>query len=249
VFAGNDARLFVLNSRTKTLSTVDRSLREAPRPMVRDVVWAFPSTPGKLWTVVDRPDSNNVSHVVEYSIDGTQTAELTIQVPFAVRGSLGGAVVTTAAGKIFVHEPQTGRVSHYAAGDLTAINGNRVAWLSCDATPSCRTYIGDATRPQLTTLPVSVVQPESSWMLSLSPNGDAAVVPPGPRPGFRLLNFSTGSDIALSAGDDNLVWSPDGKWLFNTSSSPPQAIDVPGGRTVNLSLTGSDRAALRVVPL
>jgi hypothetical protein len=202
-----------------------------------------------LWTVVERADSNNVSHVVEYAIDGTQTAELTIQVPFAVRGSLGGSIVTSAAGKIFLHEPKTGRVTNYAAGELTAVNGNRVAWLSCDATLSCHTYIGDATRPQLTTLPVSVVQPESSWMLSLSPNGDAAVVPPGDKPGFRLLNFLTGLDMALSAGDDNILWSPDGKWLFNTSSSPPQAINVPGGRTVNLSLTGTDHAVLRVVPL
>jgi hypothetical protein len=96
---------------------------------------------------------------------------------------------------------------------------------------------------------MSVMQPEASWMLSLSPNGDAAVVPPGPRPSFRQLNFTTGLDMPLTAGDDKLVWSPDGKWLFNTNSATPQAIDVPDGRTVNLSLAGPDRAPLRVVPL
>jgi hypothetical protein len=55
--------------------------------------------------------------------------------------------------------------------------------------------------------------------------------------------------MPLTAGDDNLVWSPDGKWLFNTNSATPQAIDVPDGRTVSLSLAGPDRAPLRVVPL
>jgi hypothetical protein len=249
VFAGNETRLFILNSRTKTLSSVDRNLRETPTTIAGDVVWAFPSAAGRLWTVIDRADSNYVSHVLEFAVDGSKTAELTIQVPFAVRGSLNGAIVTSAAGKIFLHDPRSGRVTNYAVGELTAVNGSRIAWLGCDAAPSCHTYIGDATRPQLTTLPVSVAQPESSWVLSLSPNGDAAVVPPGPKPGYRLLNFATGLDMPLSTGDDELLWSPDGKWLFNTNSSPPQAIDVPGGRTVNLALTGPDRSPFRVVPL
>ena len=64
-----------------------------------------------------------------------------------------------------------------------------------------------------------------------------------------MLNFATGLDLALTAGDDNLAWSPDGKWLFNANSSPPQAIDVPGGRAVAISLSGPDRAPIRVVPL
>jgi hypothetical protein len=64
-----------------------------------------------------------------------------------------------------------------------------------------------------------------------------------------LVNFSTGLDLALTAGDDNLAWSPDGRWLFNTNSSPPQAIDVPGGRTVDIALSGPDRSPFRVVPL
>jgi hypothetical protein len=249
VFAGSDTRLFVLNSRTKTLSSIDRNLRELPIPIARDVVWAFASTGGKVWAVVERPDSNNASHLFEYAVDGLKTAELTIQVPFAVRGSLGGSVVTSAAGKIFLHDPKTGRVSDYAVGEPTAVNGTRIAWMGCDATPACHTYIGDATRPRLATLPVSTAQPESSWVLSLSPTGDAAVVPPGPRPGYRLLNFATGLDLQLTAGDEDLVWSPDGKWLFNTNSSPPQAIDVPAGRTVDISLTGPDHSPFRVVPM
>ena len=86
-------------------------------------------------------------------------------------------------------------------------------------------------------------------LLSLSPTGDAAVVPPGLRPGVRLLNFATGLDITLSLDGDDLAWSPDGKWLINTSSSPPQAIDVPAGRSLDLSLAGPDRAPFRVVPV
>ncbi|HUP75458.1 MAG TPA: hypothetical protein VM282_20605 [Acidimicrobiales bacterium] len=172
-----------------------------------------------------------------------------IPAPFAVRGSLGGAIVTAAAGQIFLHDPKTGRVTPYAVGDLMAINGSRAAWLGCDAAPSCHIYIGDATRPRLTTVGISVLQPEAYWVLSLSPTGDAAVVPPGAKPGFRLLNFATGLDLALTAGDDNLAWSPDGRWLFNTNSSPPQAIDVPGGRAVDIALSGPDRSPFRVVPL
>jgi hypothetical protein len=249
VFPGSDTRLFVLNTRTKSLSSIDRNLRESPVLIARDVVWAFPSSAGKLWALVERSDSTNVSHVVEFTVEGTTVAELNIQAPFAVRGSLGGSVVTSAAGQIFLHDPKTGRMKQYAVGELTAINGARAAWLGCDATPSCHTYIGDATRPQLATLPVSASQPDSGWVLSLSPTGDAAVLPPSARPGYRLLNFATGLDLPLTAGDDELVWSPDGKWLFNANSSPPQAIDVPAGRTVDISLAGPDRAPFRVVPL
>ena len=249
VFAGSETRLFVLNTRTKSLSSVDRNLRESPVLIARDVVWAFPSTSGKLWAVVERPDSTNGSHVVEYTVEGANVAELAIQAPFAVRGALGGSLVTSAAGQIFLHDPRTGRVKQYAVGELTAINATRVAWLGCDATPSCHTYIGDASRPQLATLPVSSAQPETSWVLSLSPTGEAAVLPPATRPGYRLLNFATGLDLPLTAGDDDLVWSPDGRWLFNANSSPPQAIDVPAGRTVDISLAGPDRAPFRVVPL
>lgn len=249
VFAGSDTRLFVLNTRTKSLSSVDRNLREAPVLIARDVVWAFPSTAGRLLALVDRNDPTNASHVVEFTIDGVGVSELTIQAPFAVRGALNGSVVSSAAGQIFLHDPNTGRVQQYAVGELTAINGTRVAWLGCDATPACRTYIGDATHPQLATLPVPSNQPESSGVLSLSPTGDAAVVPPSTRSGYRLLNFATGLDLALTAGDDDLIWSPDGRWLFNANSSPPQAIDVPAGRTVDISLSGPDRSPFRVVPL
>ena len=249
VFAGTETRVFVLDSRTQTLSTIDRNLREAPATIARDVVGAFPSTNGKLWAVVDRREPTNVSHVLEFATDGTKSAELTIQAPFVVRGSLGGAIVTSAAGQIFLHDPKTARASQYAVGDLMAINGSRAAWLGCDAAPSCHVYIGDATRPRLATVSISTLQPEAYWVLSLSPTGDAAVVPPGGRSGFRLLNFATGLDLALTAGDDNVAWSPDGKWLFNANSSPPQAIDVPGGRAVDISLSGPDRAPIRVVPL
>ena len=249
VFAGSETRVYVFNSRTRILSSIDRNLRESAVTISRDVTWAFPSAHGKLWAVVDRSDSNNVTHVLEFNADGTKTSELTIQAPFAVRGSLGGSIVTAAAGQIFLHDPKNGRVNFYAVGDLMAINGSRVAWLGCDAAPSCHVYIGDATRPRLTTVAMSTLQPEAYWVLSLSPTGDAAVVPPGAKPGFRLLNFSTGLDLALTSGDDNLAWSPDGKWLFNTNSSPPQAIDVPGGRAVDLSLSGPDRSPFRVVPL
>ena len=249
VFSGSETRLFVFNSRTQTLSTIDRNLREPPTVIAREVTWAFPSTNGKLWAVVERSDANNVTHVLEFAIDGTKSSELTIPAPFAVRGSLGGAIVTTAAGQIFLHDAKTARVTQYAVGDLMAINGSRVAWLGCDAAPSCHVYIGDATRSRLATVGISTLQPEAYWVLSLSPTGDAAVVPPGAKPGFRLLNFATGLDLALTAGDDNLTWSPDGKWLFNTNSSPPQAIDVPGGRAVDISLSGPDRSPFRVVPL
>jgi hypothetical protein len=249
VFAGSESRLFVFNSRTQTLSTIDRNLREAPTTIARNVTSAFPSTTGKLWAVVDRSDSTNVSHVLEFAADGTKSSELAIQAPFSVRGSLGGAIVTAAAGQIFLHDPKTARVSSYAVGDLMAINGNRVAWLGCDAMPSCHVYIGDATRPRLATIGLSTLPPEAYWVLSLSPTGDAAVVPPTGKPGFRLLNFATGLDLALTAGDDNLSWSPDGKWLFNTNSTPPQAIDVPGGRAVDILLSGPDRSPFRVVPL
>jgi hypothetical protein len=249
VFAGSDTRVFVFNSRTRTLSTIDRNLRENAITIARDVTWVFPSTDGKLWAVVDRSDSDHVSLVLEYAANGTKTSELTIPTPFAVRGSLGGAIVTAAAGQIFLHDPKSGRVSSYAVGDLMAINGSRVAWLGCDAAPACHIHIGDATRPRLTTVGISALQPEAYWVLSLSPTGDAAVVPPGATQGFRLLNFSTGLDLALTAGDDNLAWSPDGRWLFNTNSSPPQAIDVPGGRAVDIALSGPDRSPFRVVPL
>ena len=249
VFAGSESRLFVFNSRTQTLSTIDRNLRETPTTIARDVTSAFPSTTGKLWAVVDRSDSANASHVLEFAADGTKSSELTIPAPFAVRGALGGSLVTAAAGQIFLHDPKTTRVSSYAVGDLMAINGSRVAWLGCDAMPSCHVHIGDVTRPRLATVGLSTLQPEAYWVLSLSPTGDAAVVPPTGKPGFRLLNFATGLDLALTAGDDNLSWSPDGKWLFNTNSSPPQAIDVPGGRAIDISLSGPDRSPFRVVPL
>lgn len=249
VFAGSESRLFVFNSRTQTLSTIDRNLREAPTTIAREVVSAFPSTAGKLWAVVDRSDSTNASHVLEFAADGTKSSELSIQAPFSVRGSLGGSIVSAAAGQIFLHDPKTARVSPYAVGDLMAINGSRVAWLGCDALPSCHVYIGDATRPRLATVGISTLTPDAYSVLSLSPTGDAAVVPPGGKPGFRLLNFATGLDLALTAGDDNLSWSPDGKWLFNTNSSPPQAIDVPGGRAVDILLSGPDRSPFRIVPL
>jgi len=249
VFAGSESRLFVFNSRTQTLSTIDRNLREAPTTIAREVTSAFPSTTGKLWAVVDRSDSITVSHVLEFAADGTKSSELSIQAPFSVRGSLGGSIVSSAAGQIFLHDPKTARVSTYAVGDLMAINGSRVAWLGCDALPSCHVYIGDPTRPRLATVGIPTPLPEAYSVLSLSPTGDAAVVPPGGKPGFRLLNFATGLDLALTAGDDNLSWSPDGKWLFNTNSSPPQAIDVPGGRAVDILLSGPDRSPFRIVPL
>ena len=249
VFPGTDVRAFVFNSRAGILSTIDRNLREPPRTIARDIEWTFPSTNGKVWTVISSQSSTNATRLLEFAVDGTKTAELSIQAPFAVRGSLGGAIVTAVAGQIFLHDPKTSRVSEYAVGDLMAINGNRVAWLGCDASPSCHLYIGDATRPRLATVPMSTLQAETYWVLSLSPTGDAAVVPPGGRPGFRLLNFATGLDLALTSGDDNLAWSPDGKWLFNTNSTPPQAIDVPGGKAIDISLSGPDRAPFRVVPL
>ena len=83
--------------------------------------------------------------------------------------------------------------------------------------------------------------------MSLSPTGDAAVVPPGARPGLRLLNFATGLDLTLTAGDDTLAWSPDGKWLFNMNSSPPQAIDVPGGRAIDHLVVGTGPVTVPVV--
>jgi hypothetical protein len=249
VFDGTDSRVFVLDSRTRTLSTVDRNLRESPVAISRDVDWAFASTTGKVWTVVSRADPAGASHLIEYAADGRKTTELTIQAPFAVRGSLGGSIVTAVAGQIFLHDPKTARVTQYAVGELMAINGSRAAWMGCDATLSCHLYIGDATRPRLSTVSISSFPAESYWVVSLSPTGDAAVVPPGGRIGFRLLNFSTGLDLSLTSGDDNLAWSPDGKWLFNTNSSPPQAIDVPGGRAIDISLSGPDHSPFRVVPL
>jgi hypothetical protein len=249
VFAGSDTRVFVLNSRTQTLSTIDRNLREMPVTIAHGVESVFPSTNGRIWTVDSKRGAGNATRVAEFGADGTKNAELLIPLPFAVRGSLGGAIVTAAAGQIFVHDPKTARVSQYAVGELTAINGNRVAWLSCDASPTCHVYIGDATRPRLATVSNSTMTFDAYALLSLSPTGDAAVVPPGLRPGVRLLNFATGLDITLSLDSDDLAWSPDGKWLINTSSSPPQAIDVPAGRSLDLSLAGPDHAPFRVVPV
>ena len=249
VFDGSESRVFVLDSRTRTLSTVDRNLREAPVPISREVDWAFASTTGKVWTVAMTPANTGASHLVEYAADGRKTSELTIPAPFAVRGSLGGSIVTAVAGQIFVHDPKTAKVTQYAVGDLMAINGSRVAWMGCDASPSCHLYIGDLTRPRLSTVALSAFQAQSYWVVSLSPTGDAAVVPPGGRIGFRLLNFSTGLDLTLTGGDDDLAWSPDGKWLFNANASPPQAIDVPGGRSIDIALSGPDQSLFRVVPL
>jgi hypothetical protein len=249
VFAGSDTRLFVFDSRTQMLSTIDRNLREAPRTIAFGIESVFASSNGRVWAAATKKSAGNATDMVEFGSDGAKSAELVIPLPFTVRGALAGSIVTAAAGQIFVHDPKTARVTQYAVGELTAINGNRLAWLGCDATPVCHLYVGDATRPRLATVTTSTMTFDGYSLLSLSPTGDAAVVPPGIRPGTRLLNFATGLDMTLTLDGDDLAWSSDGKWLFNTTSSPPQAIDVPGGRALDLSLSGPDHTLFRVVPV
>ena len=250
VFAGSETRLFVFNSRTHTLSTIDRNLRETPTSIALDVNTVFPSTNGKLWAVVDRPDSNNAFLVQEFTSDGFKSSELTIQAPFTVRGSLGGSIVTAAAGQIFLHDPKTARVTQYAVGDLMAMTGSRGRVVGLRR----RTLVPRVCRRRHPAPPVDRRQRNAEARGVL---GRVAFT--HRRRGSCSSRQAPGPSVvelrhrARSPPDCGRRHSrcgcPDGKWLFNMNSSPPQAIDVQGGRALDLSLSAPDRSPFRVVPL
>jgi hypothetical protein len=136
----------------------------------------------------------------------------------------GAIVLQSRAGGVYRFDLADGSTRKIADGTLVAINGDRVASMTCDNTLQCRIGVGPlGQRPQHQ---VAVPEPFSGYYgfggNSLSPTRDLMAYLTNAEGRFQVavLDLDTGS-VVLSAGmstgpqgNPPLVWSPDGRWLF-----------------------------------
>ena len=167
----------------------------------------------------------------------------------------GAIVLQSRAGGVYRFDLADGKTRKIAEGTLVAINGDRVASMTCDNTLQCQIGVGPVgQRPQHQ---VAVPEPFAGYYgfggNSLSPSSDlmAYLTNANGRFEVAVLDLDTGS-VVLSAGmssgpqgNSPLIWSPDGRWLFWTDLGKVMAWSPErGGDPIEFANAGAGSAEM-----
>jgi hypothetical protein len=185
--------------------------------------------------------------------DGRARALVPLPEPNAeVAGDGAGGLVFRATGGVYAATPAGLR--RITTGGLLAVGPSRWLTLECDATHRCRPYAIDratgARRPVPAALaagvPRGVIAPDGRTAAMFRWRRDGIPVP-------YLLDLATGASHAFDVsieqpGEDNLVWSPDSRWLFTTATTGMITAVDPAtglGTEVGVELTAPLQLAVR----
>jgi hypothetical protein len=209
---------------------------------------AFPGpTPDTVWVEGD------ATMVLRRVTDGR--ARAFVPMPEAtpeVAGDGAGGLVFRATGGVYAATPAGLR--RITTGALLAVGPSRWVTLECDATHRCRPYAID--RATGGRRPVAAVLPADVPRGVVAPNGRTAAMFRLRRDGTPvpyLLDLASGASLSVGVsidepGEDDLVWSPDSRWLFTTADTGMiTAVDPTTGRAteVGVSLPTPGQLAVR----
>ena len=170
--------------------------------------------------------SSTTAQVVSFIPGGARGPTIELPPQSDPVGLVPGAIVLQSrAGGVYRFDLADSSTRQIADGTLVAINGDRVASMTCDDTLKCRIGLGPlGKRPQHQ---VAVPDAFNSYYAqggnALSPTRDLVAYETNSngRIAVAVLDLDTGS-VVLSTGVSTgpqgyfspLVWSPDGRWLF-----------------------------------
>jgi hypothetical protein len=209
---------------------------------------AFPGpAPGTVWI------QGNATMVLRAVADGR--ARAFVPMPDStpeVAGDGTGGLVFRATGGVYAATPAGLR--WITTGALLAVGPSRWLTLECDATHRCRPYAID--RATGARRPVPAVLAADVPRGAIAPNGRTAALFRLRRDGTPvpyLLDLTSGASLPLGVsidppGEDNVVWSPDSRWLFTTAGTGMiTAVDptTGDGTEVGVSLTAPAQLAIR----
>jgi hypothetical protein len=212
---------------------------------------AFPGpTPGTVWV------EGNAVMVLRAVADGR--ARAFVPKPDStpeVAGDGAGGLVFRATGGMYEATPAGLR--RITTGALLAVGPSRWLTLECDAIHRCRPYAIDRATGTRRGVPAVLAADVPRGVIA--PNGRTAALFRLRRDGTPvpyLLDLASGGSLPLGVSidppaEDNLVWSPDSRWLFTTASTGMiTAVDLTTGRPteVGVSLTSPIQLALRPAP-
>lgn len=202
----------------------------------------FPADDGRLWY----QRSNDVAlgdtgpaPVVLTGFDGRSVgAPVPIRNGYVASDGHGHLLLEDAAGATEIDQTATQRVT---TGSVTAVGPHHYLILECDADHLCSTYLYDRSAHRQRRIGSADVGGIVSGLIS--PDGTRAVLIHWDRAGpphFVVLDLRDGTehqvagspDSQLSGVDGNVVWSPDGRWLFALVDGHLSIVDVETGQAV-----------------
>lgn len=231
-----------------------------------DVPWTlnrgghvFPGPePGQLWVESDSADPARAFALL--TMDGRATGVMLPAPglpPWPLASDGRGHILFGGTGGVYLSRP--GGLERVTTGAVLAVGPTRFLTSECDERARCATVVTDRTTgfarvwrprvPRLETVPqVGTVSPDGAF---------AAVVPPStvaePQPTLHLLNLVSGEDHRLdisvdpSSGPQQMVWSPDGAWLFVATEGTLVAVELRTRHVeqLDVGLIGVSRVAIR----
>lgn len=188
-------------------------LSTVPRMPVQSQV-CCPS-PNQLLTYMHRGDHWVVSEMTLSGETKRQwTLTTTTQWEPVSTAAIGDELLVARAGRLYLVSTD-GSIRHYAIGEYVASRGEWILWRSCDERMRCGLHLGNPDNPHVHDLALgddSIVH--TPWgMPPLAPNGRSIVVG-GSAGKTRLVDTSTGDEIAEFASGAAVAWTPDGAWAF-----------------------------------
>jgi len=164
-----------------------------------------------------------------------------------------GGIVFRATGGVYAATPAGLR--RITTGALLAAGPSRWLTLDCDATHRCRPYAIDRATGARRAVPAVLSADVPRGLVA--PNGRTAALFRLRRDGTPvpyLLDLSTGASLPVGVSidppsEDNLVWSPDSRWLFTTADTGMvSAIDPATGAATELGVALTTPGQLAVRP-
>lgn len=164
-----------------------------------------------------------------------------------------GGIVFRATGGVYA--ATTAGLRRVTTGALLAVGPSRWLTLDCDATHRCRPYAIDRATGARRAVPAVLSADVPRGVIA--PNGRTAALFRLRRDGTPvpyLLDLASGASLPLGVsidppGEDNLVWSPDSRWLFTTADTGMvSAIDPATGVATELGVALTTPGQLAVRP-
>ena len=228
VIPGGDGRVFLVID--GALHSIDRLLTQPPKKLA-DVgyVAATGAKPGHVWWFTYNTNSGPGLTLTHFDINGAKAASASLPSGSEFVGSLGDGFLSSAGGRIYLHNPASNTVKEYGVGQPGLSHGSTLVWQTCDAALACKWQVGDQTNPTRLTLPVT--SPYAFTQHRGSESGpiddqDVRLAPTGlfvalqDSDALKLIPLDGRSPLSMPNARMYMSgWSPDGNWLFINDSS------------------------------
>ena len=220
---------------------------------------------GSIW-MTDGMQSAAASTAMRVAPDGTLLERVDLPaITRPVAGSAEGLLVSTPGGVSMVNADGGEEIT--PTGQLVAADGERIAWVDCEAGVHCVVVLGTVDDPDQARLPLARQDVPAGYFGlptgTYSPDGRRLAFPvyrinqwgTMERPSITIIDTATAGEAFRVQGpfrQDNsalpLAWSPDSRWLFVASRDGVTAWNADTTEMTVLDITIDPPWGLAVLP-